>query len=504
MSATERTQRCSPPQAVGGLEVSGVETHTAYVVMVGDVVFKAKKPIRTAFADFGTAERRRAACEREVTLNRRLCPDVYLGVAELTDPAGGPTEALVKMRRMPSDRRLARLVGGGGDDTTAQVDAIAAVVARFHAGAEQSAEIDCDATPGAVAARWRANVSEVTSYRCDVLPAADVHEVQARALRYLKGRKRLFEYRVREGRIVDGHGDLLADDIFCLADGPRILDCLDFDDHLRHVDCIDDAACLAMDLEYLGREDLGLRFLDRYCAAARDEPPASLQHHYIAYRAFVRAKVACLRYTQGSRAAGEDARAHCNLALKHLRAGTVRMALVGGLPGTGKSTLARGLADITGSVVISSDRVRKELDGLDPHSRQVAGFVEGLYSGTMTDRTYAEVLRRARDHLTAGRSVVLDASWTQPMRRERAALVASCTHSDLVELECRAPRAMAIARIGSRPTGDSDATPAVYDAMAASATAWPSATAVDTDTAAGDSVQTAERIWHSTSGWRDE
>ncbi|WP_349307606.1 AAA family ATPase [Rhodococcus sp. IEGM 1351] len=503
MSATERTQRCSPPQAVGGLEVDGVETHTAYVVMVGDVVFKAKKPIRTAFADFGTAERRRAACEREVTLNRRLCPDVYLGVADLTDPAGGPTEALVKMRRMPSDRRLTRLLGGGGD-ATAHVDAIAAVVARFHAGADQSADIDRDAMPGAVAARWCANVSEVTSYRCDVLPAADVDEVERRALRYLNGRKQLFENRIREGRTVDGHGDLLADDIFCLDDGPRILDCLDFDDHLRHVDGIDDAACLAMDLEYLGREDLGLRFLDRYCAAAHDQPPTSLRHHYIAYRAFVRAKVACLRYTQGSRVAREDARAHCRLALRHLRAGTVRMALVGGLPGTGKSTLSRGLADVTGSVVISSDRVRKELAGLDPHFGQVAGFGEGLYSGTMTDRTYAEVLRRARDHLTAGRSVVLDASWPHPMLRERAALVASCTHSDLVELVCRAPRAVAIARIGSRPTGDSDATPVVYDAMAASATAWTSATAVDTDTAAGDSVQTAERIWHSTSGWRDE
>lgn len=503
MSASERVSRDSPTRAVGELDVHVVETHTASVVMIGDVVFKAKKPIRTAFADFGTAARRRAACEREVALNRRLCPDVYLGVAELTDPAGGPTEALVKMRRMPSERRLARLVGTGGD-AASHVDAIAAVLAGFHAGAEQSAQIDRDATPDAVAARWRANVSEVTSYRCDVLPAADVDEVQRRALRYLEGRKWLFENRIWEGRIVDGHGDLLADDIFCLADGPRILDCLDFDAHLRHVDCIDDAACLAMDLEYLGREDLGLRFLDRYCAAARDQPPASLRHHYIAYRAFVRAKVACLRYTQGCDAAREDARAHCRLALKHLRAGTVRMALVGGLPGTGKSTLAHGLADVTGSVVISSDRVRKELAGVEPHSRQVTGFGEGLYRPAMTDRTYAEVLRRARDHLAAGRSVVLDASWTQPMHRERAALVASGTHSDLVELACRAPRAVAIARIESRPSGDSDATPTVYDAMAATTAAWTSATAVDTDTAARDSVQAAEQMWQSTSGWRDD
>ena len=313
MSTSGRVHGGSRVSTVGELDVNGVETHTAYLVMVGDVVFKAKKPIRTAFADFSTAAKRRVACHREVALNQRLCPDVYLGVAELTNPAGGETESLVKMRRMPSDLRLANLVGTGADPTS-HLDALAAAIARFHARAEQSVEIDRDATSDAIAARWRANVSEVTSYRCDVLPAADADEVGRRALRYLQGRKPLFESRIREGRIVDGHGDLLADDIFCLADGPRILDCLDFDDHLRHVDRVDDAACLAMDLEYLGREDLASRFLDRYCAEACDQPPASLWHHYIAYRAFVRAKVAGLRYTQGSDTAREDARAHCSLA----------------------------------------------------------------------------------------------------------------------------------------------------------------------------------------------
>jgi aminoglycoside phosphotransferase family enzyme/predicted kinase len=494
--------RC-PRQSGEEPDVDGAETHTAYVVMVGEVVFKAKKPIRTAFADFGTAEQRRAACEREVALNRRLCPDVYLGVAELTDPCGGPNESIVKMRRMPSDRRLARLVCRGAD-ATAEVDAIAAVLARFHARAERGDEIDRDAAPDVVAARWQANVSEVTSYGCGVLPAADLDEVQRRANRYLNGRKKLFDSRIHDRRIIDGHGDLLADDIFCLADGPRILDCLDFDDHLRHVDGVDDAACLAMDLEYLGREDLAGRFLDRYCSEVLDEPAMSLQHHYIAYRAFVRAKVACLRYTQGSRAARDDARGHCDLALRHLRVGTVRMALVGGLPGTGKSTLSRRLAEVTGSAVISSDRVRKELAGLDPRSRQVSGFGEGLYSGNMTDRTYTEMLRRAHEHLSEGRSVVLDASWTQPAFRQRAVLAASRTHSDLVELECRAPRAVAVERIGSRPPGDSDATLAVYDVMAARTTAWTSATPVDTDTSCEEGVKTAELAWHSTSGWRDD
>ncbi|AOW92655.1 AAA family ATPase [Rhodococcus sp. WMMA185] len=503
MQISDRSQRSSSPRVAGDLGVNGTETHTAYVFMVGDVVFKAKKPIRTAFVDFGTAEKRREACEREVALNQRLCPDVYLGVAQLIDPGGVEAEPLVKMRRMPADRRLALLVTKDSDSHPF-LDTIAELVAHFHARAERSAEIDRDATADAITVRWGANVSEVSGYQCDVLSEVEIDEVDRRARRYLRGRKDLFDNRIRESRVVDGHGDLLADDIFCLPDGPRVLDCLDFDEHLRHVDGVDDAACLAMDLEYLGREDLASRFLDRYCLEAADQPPDSLRHHYIAYRAFVRAKVACLRYMQGSLAASEDARLHCRLALRHLRVGTVRLALVGGLPGTGKSTLARGLSERTGAVVISSDRVRKELAGLDASSRQVSEFGEGLYTGTMTDRTYAEMLRRAATHLAAGQSVILDASWTLSGFRQHADLVASRSHSDLVELRCTAPRDVAIGRIRNRPLGDSDATPAVYDAMSAQAAPWTSATEVDTAAAPEESLAAAERIWHSTSEWRKD
>ncbi|MEV0946694.1 AAA family ATPase [Rhodococcus sp. NPDC049939] len=479
-------------------DVIGAETHTAFVVMVGDFVFKVKKPIKTAFLDFSTADKRRAACEREVALNKRLCPDVYLGVAELTDPGGGESEPLVKMRRMPVDRRLS-VLATGNEDPSSHLDAIADLVARFHASAERSEEIDCDATADVVAERWRGIVSQVIGYRCGFLSSSDIDEIDWRARRYLDGRKPLFECRIRDHYIVDGHGDLLADDIFCLADGPRILDCLDFDDHLRHVDCIDDVACLAMDLDYLGREDLASRFLDRYCAVAQDAPPRSLRHHYIAYRAFVRAMVACLRYTQGAHSAREDARKHIDLAVNHLRAGTVRLGLVGGLPGTGKSTLSRRLAERTDAIVISSDQVRKELAGVDPQSRQGCELGQGLYGDSMTENTYSEMLRRASANLSVGHSVILDASWTQPVFREHAAAVASRNHSDLVELQCTTPRDVAIERIETRPPGISDATAPVYDAMSLRAAAWASAAAIDTTVATDESLKAAEQIWDSSS-----
>ena len=143
----------------------------------------------------------------------------------------------------------------------------------------------------------------------------------------------LFTHRVTDGRIVDGHADLLADDIFCMPEGPVLLDCLEFDDQLRYVDGIDDAAFLAMDLEFSGRQDLGDYFLAEYSRLAGDSAPRSLTDFYIAYRAVVRAKVDCVRVSQGHPDAAADARRHIDIALEHLRAGTVRLIMIGGGPG---------------------------------------------------------------------------------------------------------------------------------------------------------------------------
>lgn len=476
------------------------ETHTAYVVMIGDVVFKAKKPVRTAFLDFGTPERRAAACLREVELNSRLCPDVYLGVAELTDPAGGAAEPLVKMRRMPENRRLAAMITAG-EDATGELAAIAQVIARFHREGLRGPDIDRDASRDAVAARWRDNLTEVRGYDEAVLSAATVAEIGGCADEYLAGREELFTERIAQRRIVDGHGDLLADDIFCLPDGPRILDCLDFDDRLRHVDTVDDIACLAMDLDNLGRADLAAHLLTRVRVESGDDPPTSLVHHYVAYRSFVRAKVAVLRHEQGAAGARSEARRHADLALRHLRAGAVRLGLVGGLPGTGKSTLTRAMAARTGAVVLASDGVRKQLAGLDPRTPCPAEYRQGLYTQHMTDRTYAEMLDRATVFLSAGRSAILDASWIDPRHREWAVAAAHRTHSELVELECTAPRSVAVARIEQRPRGQSDADEAVFDAMARHRRRRTSATVVDTAAGPGVAVDAAMTAWGTAGVW---
>jgi aminoglycoside phosphotransferase family enzyme/predicted kinase len=472
------------------------ETHIGVVFLVGDRAYKIKKPVRNGFLDFSTPELRLAACRREIELNRRLAADVYLGLSEVTDPAGGPAEPAVVMRRMPPSTRLSTLVSQG-DEVSAQLRALARLLAAFHSHAGRGPHIDAEGSRDALLARWTDSFAQVQRFRAGVLGDAVQSDIERLTHRFLAGRTALFDDRVAEGRILDGHGDLIADDVFCLPDGPRALDCLEFDDRLRYVDGLDDAAFLAMDLDRLGSPDLAELFLDDYAEFAGDPAPAALRHHYIAYRAFVRTKVACLRYEQGDRAAGDDVKRDADLTLRHLELGAVRMALVGGLPGAGKTTVAGALADGAGAVLLSSDRLRKELAGLDPLTPAPAGYREQLYAPAATDRVYTEMRRRAALLMARGESVVLDASWTSAEQRRAAVEVARASSAELVELRCVVAPAIAAARVRDRAPGPSDASAPIAAAMATDADPWPSSTDIPTITTLAESSTVASSAWRS-------
>ena len=224
-------------------------------------------------------------------------------------------------------------------------------------------------------------------------------EIRGLVARWLTSHHALLETRIAEGHICDGHGDLQASDIFCLDDGVRILDCLEFSDTLRWDDVCADVAFLAMDLERLGRPDAARMFVRAYERHSGARLPPSLLHLHIALRAYVRAKVACLRSEQ-SAVALDSTHDLQVLALKHLRSARSALLLVGGLPGTGKSTLAAGLADETGWVLVRSDEVRQQRP-----------LVPDRYAPEAVAAVYDELLRTAREHLEQGESVILDASW---------------------------------------------------------------------------------------------
>jgi aminoglycoside phosphotransferase family enzyme/predicted kinase len=464
------------------------------VCFVGDRAYKLKKPVITDVVDLSTVERRRLACEAEVALNRRLAGDVYLGVATVTGPDGAVCDHLVVMRRLPDERRLARLVVDSDPHAVARVRAIAATIAGFHARADRSPEIDRAGTPERVLANWAANTDALRGEAA--VDQTTVELVDRLARRYVSGRADLFAGRIADGRIVDGHGDLQADDIFCLDDGPRILDCIEFDPSLRHGDTLADVAFLAMDLERLGRADLAALFLAAYRRDAGDDWPDSLAHHWIAYRAQVRAKVACLRARQGDPDAAALAQTLLASAARHLEAAIPRLVLVGGLPGTGKSTLASGLARIRRWPVLASDVIRKQLAGLEPLTPAAAPFGTGLYRAEATAETYANILDLAGDLVRRGHSVVIDASWTSRCWRDAAAELARATCSHLVPLRCHTSSFVSRSRIAARAsvhTDPSDATEEVAAVMALIADEWEDAVVIDTTGSPPSSLAAALR-----------
>jgi uncharacterized protein len=457
------------------------ETHASTIFLVGDRAYKLKKPLDLGFLDFRTRESRRQACLQEVALNRRLAPDVYLGVADVTDEAGEVCDHLVVMRRMPARQRLSELVRTDAD-VTACLRTITRTVAAFHAQAERSAAISAHASAEQIRALWDVGFAQLRPFVGRVLDADLVALVQSLARRYLAGRADLFELRIEERCIVDGHGDLLVDDMYCLDDGPRILDCLEFDAKLRHGDVLSDIAMLAMDLERLGRPDLSQVVLADYREFSGSSLPPTLTHHYIAYRAFVRCKIACLRHAQGGPRAAEEARQLLEIANSHLKRGRVALLLVGGVPGTGKTTLARALGNSMGWVVLHSDDVRHALPGATAQGR-ADEYEGGNYTPERTDQVYLELLHQAERMLRLGQSVILDATWRDAAKREQACLIANRAGAVLYEVRCEAPARVAAARVVQRTHAGVDSSQASAEIAAKigdTYDAWPAALAVDT------------------------
>lgn len=473
------------------------ETHTGIVILVGGRAYKLKKPVTTNVLDFSTPELRERACAREVALNSRISRDSYIGVSHLADPDGGPGEPVVVMRRYPDSARLSAL-SKSGRVTKAHLDAIAEVLAAFHTRADRSPSIDEAGSLDVVVDRWEDTLASLEKYAGTVLPTDDVRLVRTLATQFISGRAVLFAQRVVDKRIVDGHGDLMASDIFCLPDGPVLLDCLEFDDRLRHVDGLDDAAFLAMDLEFLGRRDLGDYFMNRYVELSADSAPEPLRHFYIAYRALARAKVDCVRFIQGQRAASARATKHLAMALHHLGAATVRLVLVGGGPGAGKSTLARRISEDIGAQIISTDEVRHQLHRLGVISGGKGVLDAGLYSPENVGVVYDAVLRRARLCLAGGHTVILDGTWRNPRHRLRAHQLAYEAGAPMVEFLCAAPLVTAQHRVATRHDGMSDATGDIAAALGAEFVGldhgWGEAHVIDTRLPLDRSTAEAEEL----------
>jgi len=466
--------------------VEVVQTHISCVFLTDDEVYKLKKPLDLGFLDYSTPERRRTCCEAEVRLNRRLAPEVYLGVEEvrlgvdgrltLHGGVGEPVAHAVRMRRLPDvatlERRLAAGCVGAPD-----LARLAGRIARFHGEARRGPELARWASFEAVRGNAEENFTQLEPFAGGAVPAELLAAVAERTRAELDRRRAAIEERATGA--VDGHGDLRLEHVYQLgragaADEFTVVDCIEFNERLRCLDPVADAAFLVMEHRLAGRDDLARAFAGAYLEAAEDDGGAALLPLYTAYRATVRAKVHCFTQAEeevgaDERArAGERARAELLLALRALAPSEgPALLLTAGLPAAGKSTLAAALADRSGAVWIRSDAVRKELAGLEPDAPAGAELEGGIYAPAWTERTYAACLERAEGALLRGRRVVVDASFGRAARRRPFLDLARRLAVPARVLVCRAEPETAEARLASRRGGPSDADPGVYAALAA-------------------------------------
>ncbi len=449
-----------------------MQTHISYVLLAGDYVYKIKKPVDFGFLDYSTLAKRRYYCGQEVRLNSRLCSDTYLGVVAIRSHndsvsftgRGHIVEYAVKMRRLPGERMMDRLLEKGAIDDS-MIRSVAARLQAFHANAETS-KLSAGAGDRAIRYAWRENFDQWAASVGQTLTAEQDRILRGFGEAFFARKSAVLERRVAQLRIRECHSDLRSDAV-CFTDGVCIFDCVEFSRRIRLVDVARDVGFLAMDLEHRSHRELADAFVGDYVRLSGDEDLREVIDFYKCYNACVRAKVEGLLVAESEvptskrRAARKAARRYFDLACQYATELAPAMLIITcGLPGTGKSTLAQSIAEHVGFPVISSDIVRKESAGLPPQEHRDEAFGQGIYAADVTERTYTELLDRARPLLLGGRSVILDASFIRRSHRKAAFRLAQDTGAQFACALLDAPLETVrrrLARRVARRTGASDA-----------------------------------------------
>jgi aminoglycoside phosphotransferase family enzyme len=307
-----------------------IQTHISFVFLTEKYVYKVKKPVNFGFLDFSTLDKRRLYCEKELHLNRRLCPDIYLEVVTINksktlkiNGAGETVEYALKMKRLPQECIMTQLLREDKVGKKA-IDKIAVIVAKFHSEAQTNAEITEVGGIKAVKFNWDENFAQTTKYIDQSLSKADYDYIQTKINSFLIAKIALFEARIADKRIRDCHGDLHSGNIF-ITDKICIFDAIEFNDRFRYSDTAADVAFLAMDLDYQNRSDLSDFFIEQYLKYSKDPQLKTLLPFYKCYRAYVRGKVISFRLddpnikAEDKKAAIKDAEAYFKLALQYAK-----------------------------------------------------------------------------------------------------------------------------------------------------------------------------------------
>ena len=432
-------------------KITHLQTHISHIFLTGGLVYKIKKPVDFDFLDFSTLAKRRYFCHQEVKLNRRLTQNIYLGVVKITSEKGrlvvngkGPImEYAVLMKEMPQERMMNRLLAEG-KVREKDIRELVGKLVPFYQQARTGKGINPFGRIEIMIKNTEENFAQTQSYLGRLIPDRTYSPMVKGTRDFLEKARELFKKRIREGYIRDCHGDLHSANI-CLDKKPLIYDCIEFNHRFRYTDVACDLAFLAMDLDFHGRPELS-RLLEReYVHRSGDDNLPRLFNFYKGYRAYVRAKVHSFT-SENPEISNKEKKVESRLAKRYYQLAyeyiqkdrTPQIVVVFGLMGTGKTSLAKALAAQTDWPMISSDEIRKNLQGISPMTRKWEPFEKGLYSEEISRKTYRKMRDEARKWLNQGQSVILDGSYKRQSERLALMDLAKKTGARIRFIECLA------------------------------------------------------------------
>lgn len=445
-----------------------IETHVSWVVLTGDIAYKLKKPVDLGFLDFRSLATRRHACEEELRLNRRLAPDVYLGVVALSAVAGDGTglreepvvEYAVKMRRFPPGAAVGAALAA--ELTPDEAARLGELIGQFHRNLPSGPPGVAWGSPDSV---WAAIESSLV--QLDAVTGVTWQEQLARCRRCISAefalRRSFILERQRSDAVRECHGDLHLGNLVRLGNRVVPFDALEFDPALRWIDVMNEMAFLIMDLDVRGRRDLAVQVLNGYLDVTGDFAGLAGLRLYLSYRALVRAKVACLSPIHASDAPGmATLLAYAAAPL----AGTLPILVVmAGVSGSGKSWLARQLATRLSAVHIRSDVERKRLFGMAPLTRTDTAPGTGIYASEVSTRVYARMAELAATVLESGLPVILDATSLRQAHRSVFLATALRAGHPAVVIACTADEETLAQRVAQRARDARDPSEAGLDVV---------------------------------------
>ncbi|HEX3036257.1 MAG TPA: AAA family ATPase [Thermodesulfobacteriota bacterium] len=419
--------------------VEHLQTHASHVFVASPFVYKVRKPVDLGFLDFSTLEKRKHFCEKEVELNSRLC-DIYLGVEEISlrgnslalGKGDRTVEYAVKMKKLLDDYFLKNLLARN-KVTKGDLLRVVEKLVEFYKAQPHEKHISDFGKPERIKINIDENFSLAKKFIGKTISPAAYDAIKFYSDTFFENKSYVLLDRIRRGFIKDCHGDLHLEHINLSPQGVCIYDCIEFNDRFRYIDIASDIAFLAMDLDFNDRSTFADFILSEISKRMDDKTIFEVIDFYKCYRAYVRGKVESIKSDEpevseeDKKASRERAKKYFQLALRYSLFGSEpALIVIFGLIGSGKSTFADAISGELSFEVISSDRVRKEITGAGFTERRYEDFDKGMYSREVTERTYQEMLDRAKGLIQSRRSVILDASFSKRKFRENVLNEAEC------------------------------------------------------------------------------